>query len=146
MRVEIDGFASAVHIVPVAAPSKLYYTLQVSGQALGGGQPNACSKDAQNQSAIQAHWKLLDGGEGDYILSDASQTNALGVLDGESTLQMSPLNLQYGQRWIIEDVGDGRRSFRNRATDQVLSWSPGSCPQLAADRSTESTKWTLLAH
>ena len=146
MRLQVDGFASAVHIVPSDAPGLLFYTLISTGGMLTNiAGSEQCSTVFQGGSLSTAAWMLQDAGDGDYILTDAAGSMALGLLDG-TTVGMSALNSQYGQRWIIQDLGDGRRSLRNRAVDKALAWIPGSCPQLTADTDSDSAKWTLVAH
>ncbi len=147
IRLQVDGFASALHITPSSTPTSGYYTLSAMGGTLANGTDGSelCSAVSQGGSSKSAAWMLVDAGDGDYTLSDSTGTMALSLLDG-TTLRMSALNSQYGQRWIVQDLGDGRRSFKNRATNGTLTWNPGSCPQLSANNSSDASKWTLIAH
>ncbi len=147
-RVEVFGFASALHILPSIAPNLLYYTLASAGETLTNGPAGTgqCSTASRNVPSNPVAWKLVDGGDGDYILADSTGTNALGIVGGGTALGMSVLNSQYSQRWIVQDLGDGQRSFKNRATGGALAWVPGTCPQLAVDATSDSAKWTLAAH
>ena len=146
-RVEIYGFASALHIMPTSAPNQLFYSLSTGNQllttgAVGGQQ---CSVAGLAIPTNVSAWRLVDAGDGDFILTDSSGTNALGTINDQGVLAMAPLNSQYQQRWMLQDVGDGRRTFLNRGSSGLLSWSPGRCPQLTSSIS-DSSKWTLVAH
>ena len=149
-RVFAKGFTSGLHITPVTSSSSLFYTLGQNGQTLSNaiGASGQCLESAADMSSQNAGWKLSDAGDGDYILSSASGDvvlSATGSSD-ESGLGLTVLTGGAAQRWMVRDVGDGRRQLINRALNAALSWNGGSCPSLSQDLSSESTKWTVTAH
>ncbi len=148
MRVQAEGFTTALHFLPSAVPSNLYYTLASGGTLLttGKGGAGSCSAVPQVLAANLNAWRLVEAGDGDYVLADLTGTNALGLIAGGATVAMSAVDSQYDQRWIVQDTGDGRKTFVNRANGGVLSWTSGSCPQLIADPTQESAKWVLIAN
>jgi hypothetical protein len=151
IRVQVMGFATAIHVKPVAPPAQLYYTLATTGGNLSNLTPVAQGCPGAVLSSDDAGaWHLLDTGEGDFMLADVTSSNVLGLFlgsNGTSVLGMEPVGPpQFNQRWMIRDVGDGRKTFVNRGTGQFLSWDPGTCPQLNASGDAESAKWIMTAN
>ena len=147
-RLDADTMTVGLHVLPNAAPGKLYYNLISGGNALTTGPKGtgACSVSAANASPNPTAWNLVEAGDGDYVIVDSTGTNALGVSGGSANVVLAPLDSQYDQRWIIQDVGDGRKTVQNRLSPGVLAWQLGSCPQLVTDRSLDSAKWTFVAN
>ena len=149
-RVLVKGFTSALHITPVAAASSLFYTLEQSHQTLGNaiGASGQCVEPAVDMSKQNAGWRLSDAGDGDYIISSARGNAVLSATDSsdEGGLGLSVLTGGAAQRWMVRDMGDGRRQLINRARNAALSWDGGTCPSVSQDLTSEATKWTITAH
>ena len=149
-RVLVKGFAAGLHITPVTPASSLFYTLEQNNQVLGNGATvsGQCLQPAAGLYSQSAGWKLSNAGDGDYIVYSASANVVLSATDNSDGggLQVSALDGGAAQRWMVRDVGDGRRQLINRARNAALSWNGGACPSLSQDLSSESTKWTMTAH
>lgn len=148
-RVTIKGFKSALHVVPNTVEAGLFYTLRQGDQVLGtttSGSASCLSATSQ-PTRSQAGWVLSDAGDGDYFLTtaDGNQTMTAGSSDAMS-VTLQALTGDYTQRWMIQDVGDGRRQLINRANNEALTWSPASCVNVSGDLTSELSKWTLTAH
>ena len=147
-RIEAQNMSVGLHIIPSSSPQKLFYNLISGGSALTTGVKGtgACATSPATVSPNPLAWSLMEAGDGDYILLDSTGMNALGVSAVGQTVVLAPLDSEYDQRWIIEDVGDGRKTVQSRSSPGVLAWQIGACPQIVADRTAESAKWTFIAN
>ena len=147
-RIQVDGLGSAFHFLPAVKSIRLTYGLAIGANLLTTGSKGlgACAVVPQTTPSNSTAWTLIEAGDGDYIIADTTGMYALGVDTTSSAISLSALDNQYDQRWMIQDVGDGRKVLKSRGSFGFLAWTFGGCPSLVADPSLASAKWILTAN
>ncbi|WP_429634729.1 glycosyl hydrolase family 28-related protein [Tunturiibacter psychrotolerans] len=145
-RVLVQNTLSALHIMPEAASTGLYYSIKSGDANLSASSDQCVTSTGLSGAATQ--WIMTPAGDGDFQLLSASMDEALALAQGGSTVTLQPPTSAYNQRWLIQNFGDGTFRLKNRATNGLLSSSMdgNGCLRIGLDGDEIPSNWNFTAH
>jgi hypothetical protein len=148
-RLQIENVANAIHIQPDSPAAQLFYTVFNGSTELTSSSQTCFSGTTISPVSVDSQWLLQSGQEGDFQIVAASTGWVLGVTaspDVPSSLVMQPMTSAYSQRWMIQNLGDGRFSMTNRGTGELLEAPTSGCIDLVKSGVSQLTSWFIKAN